>query len=211
MNSPSTYYQQDRAEILDLIEAAPRRVLDIGCGKGGVAAMLQQNYPGVRIVGFDKFKDNSFDYSQRFESFHNLDLSDEWPELDYGSFDLVLLLDILEHLVEPQTVLALLARVLAKGTRVIVSLPNFHAYGNLLEIVRTGRFQYKESGILDRTHLRFYGQDDARDLVRPYFSIERYKAHHLQPRSRLNKIASVLLGERYAAYQNIFLCTAMGA
>jgi len=211
MNSPTSYYQQDRAEILQLIDSAPRRVLDIGCGKGGVAAMLRQNYPETKIVGFDKFREEGFDYSERFESFHNLDLTDSWPALDYTSFDLVLLLDVLEHLVSPQEVLGKLSSRLAKGTRVIVSLPNFHAYGNLYEIVKTGRFQYRDSGILDRTHIRFYGQDDARDLIKPYFSIDRFLPHHLQPRSAINRMAARILGEKYAAYQNIFLCTATGA
>lgn len=209
MNNIS-YYQQDRSEILKLLDASPRRALDVGCGKGGAANMLLHRFPELRIVGFDKFKDDSFDYAKVFESFHNLDLEDRWPDIDYSSFDLVLLLDVLEHLADPQLVLAKLSRHLAKGTRVIVSLPNFHAYGNLYEIVKTGRFPYKESGILDRTHLRFYGQDDARDLLKPYFSIERFMPHHLQPRSWINRAASMILGEKYAAYQNIFLCSAEG-
>lgn len=210
MSNRSSYYQHNRSEILQLIDAAPRRVLDIGCGRGGVADILRRHYPELRIVGFDKYKDDSFDYAKIFESFYNVDLSGEWPDIDYSAFDLVLLLDVLEHLVDPEAVLANLSRLAAKGTRVIVSLPNFHAYSNLYEIVKTRRFPYKDSGILDRTHLRFYGQDDARDLISPHFAVDKFLPHHLHPRSRLNKAAAVILGEKYAAYQNIFLCTAKG-
>jgi trans-aconitate methyltransferase len=211
MSNTSSYYQHNRSEILKLIDITPRRVLDIGCGKGGVASMLHQNYPSLRITGFDKFKDDSFEYADIFESFHNFDLSSDWPVIDYTVFDFVLMLDVLEHLIDPQSVLAKLSKLLAKGTQVIISLPNFHAYSNLYEIVKTGRFQYKDSGILDRTHLRFYGQDDARDLIRPHFSIDAFMPHHLQPRSRLNKAASVVLGTKYSAYQNVFRCSALGA
>lgn len=211
MNNTSSYYQQNRSEILKLINIAPRRVLDIGCGKGGVASMLRQNYSALQIVGFDKFKDDSFDYSSVFECFHNVDLSGKWPEIDYESFDLVLMLDVLEHLVDPQAILEKLSKLVAKETHVIISLPNFHAYSNLYEILKTGRFQYKESGILDRTHLRFFGQEDARDLISPHFSIDVFMPHYLQPRSRLNKAATLILGDKYSAYQNIFHCSAIGA
>ena len=208
MNKKSSYYQQNRAEILNLIDAVPHDVLDIGCGKGGVASMLRENYPGLRIVGFDKFKDTSFDYSSVFNGFHNIDLSGEWPKIDYAEFDLVLMLDVLEHLVEPQTVLEKLSRFLTKGTQVIISLPNFHTYSNLYEIIKSGRFQYKESGILDSTHLRFYGKEDARDLIATYFAINAFMPHYLKPRSRLNKAMSVILGDKYSAYQNVFRCSA---
>lgn len=208
MNNSTSYYQQNRSEIIPLIKVPPRRVLDIGCGKGGVASMLLDHFPALKIVGFDKYKDDSFNYKNVFESFHNVDLSDEWPKIDYSVFDLVLILDVLEHLVDPDAVLAKLALLLAQGTRVIISLPNFHAYSNLYEIARTGRFRYKDSGILDRTHLRFYGQEDARDLIKPYFEIDSFMPHYLQPRNSLNKAVGFILGEKYAAYQNIFLCSA---
>ncbi|MBU18561.1 MAG: hypothetical protein CL725_12795 [Chloroflexi bacterium] len=207
MNPGKPYYQQDRSEILQLLHEPPKKILDIGCGKGGVANMLRSKYPGVQIVGFDKFVDQQFDYAAVFAEFHQVDLSAPWPELDYTQFDHILLLDVLEHLVDPDQALKSVKDRMRHDAKVVVSLPNFHAYGNLLEIVRTGRFQYRESGILDRTHLRFYGQDDARELLTQHFRIDEFVPHHLTPRSRVNKLASVVLGEKYAAYQNLFLCS----
>lgn len=211
MNTSNPYYQQNRSEILKLIDTLPRHVLDIGCGKGGVASMLRQNFNEVSIVGFDKYKDDTFNYNDIFKSFYNFDLSNEWPDIDYSIFDYVLILDVLEHLVDPGEVLAKLARILTKGARVIISLPNFHAYSNLYEIIKSGRFPYKESGILDRTHLRFYGKEDARDLIRAHFDINTLMHHYLPPRSQLNKTIGLIFGEQYAAYQNIFLCSAKGS
>lgn len=211
MNSPSAYYQQHRSEILELINVTPKRILDIGCAKGGVARMLRNNYHALEIVGFDKYKDESFNYTEIFESFHNFDLSDIWPNIDYSTFDVVLLLDVLEHLIDPESVLKKLSKLIPKKTQVIISLPNFSYYSNLYEIIRKGRFEYKDSGILDRTHLHFYGQADARDLIEKYFSINAYMPHHLKPRSRLNKLINITLGDKYSAYQNIFRCSALGA
>jgi len=210
MDKNVNYHSLPRHEILKLISAAPNRVLDIGCGKGGVAKMLRQKYPGLHVVGFDKYVDESFNYSDYFSEFHNLDLLGEWPEIDYTNFDLVLLLDILEHLTDPHVVLLKLSKVLKTGTNVIISLPNFHHYSNLVDIIKTGRFKYRESGILDHTHFRFFGREDARDLIAPYFEIKAIAPHYLQPRGWLNKFAGLTIGDTYAAYQNLFLCDVTG-
>jgi 2-polyprenyl-3-methyl-5-hydroxy-6-metoxy-1,4-benzoquinol methylase len=205
MTKPS-YYQQQRTEILGLIDTPPRKVLDIGCGKGGVASTLRHHHEGLSISGFDKYKDDAFDYSSVFDTFHNFDLTGDWPELEYGSYDLVLLLDVLEHLNEPQAILEKLSTLLAPGCRLVVSLPNFHYYSNLYEIVKSGRFQYKESGILDRTHVRFFGQQDARELISRHFEIVKFLPHQLQ-QTTASKLVNLTLGDKYSAYQNVFLCS----
>jgi len=203
----NTYYEQPRSEIFGLIKNNPKYILDIGCGKGGVARILTHRYPDVKVVGFDKYIDDTFDYNSAFESFHQVDLSHDLPLFDYSKFDLVLMLDVLEHLAEPEKILENLSKVLNQNVNIIISLPNFHSYSNLIEIIKTGRFKYKESGILDKTHLRFYGQRDARELIEKYFDINEFFPHHLHPRSFINKLASIVVGETYSAYQNIFLCS----
>jgi 2-polyprenyl-3-methyl-5-hydroxy-6-metoxy-1,4-benzoquinol methylase len=204
MNKPS-YYQQHRSEILPLIRATPSRVLDIGCGKGGVASTLRHHFESLSITGFDKYRDDAFDYSSAFNAFHNVDLMEEWPSIDYASFDLVLLLDVLEHLTEPQTVLRKLSTLISSETQVIVSLPNFHFYSNLYEIIRSGRFQYKDSGILDRTHVRFFGFEDAREMINEHFDVVTHIPFQLH-KTTTGKLVELTLGSKYAAYQNVFLC-----
>jgi len=206
MNKPS-YYQQQRAEILRIIETPPTRVLDIGCGKGGVATTLRQSYKDLSISGFDKYKDDTFDYAKMFDTFHNfdLDLDGQWPEIDYSAFDLVLLLDVLEHLVDPRVVLRKLSQLISPSAKLMISLPNFHFYSNLYEIVKSGRFQYRDSGILDRTHLRFFGQVDAREMISEYFSVEKFMPHQLHS-TITSKLVQLTLGDKYAAYQNVFMC-----
>lgn len=204
MNNLS-YYQQHRSEILPLIQAKPSRVLDIGCGKGGVAATLQHHFGALSITGFDKYRDDAFDYSRVFDVFHNVDLMEEWPAIDYTSFDLVLLLDVLEHLTEPEAILRRLSKLVSPQARVIISLPNFHFYSNLYEIIRSGRFQYKDSGILDRTHVRFFGFEDAREMISGHFDIETHIPFQLN-RTTTSKLVELTLGNKYAAYQNVFLC-----
>ncbi|MBW6526746.1 class I SAM-dependent methyltransferase [Sphingomonas sp. RHCKR7] len=199
------YYDHSRPEALDLLPSCPRRILDIGCGRGGVTRSLKQRCPGAQSVGLDLFLDPSFDYAAIFDSFSQVDLERDELPVDVASFDLVLLLDVMEHLRQPEGLLDKLVPAAAPGCLFLVSLPNFHYYSNLLTIVRTGRFRYTEAGILDRTHVRFFGLDDARELLtkqltiiaeRPFNPFENVKS----------RIIGRLLGDKYRAYQNIFLC-----
>jgi hypothetical protein len=67
----------------------------------------------------------------------------------------VLLLDVLEHMVNPWAELEFLAANLPADAQVIVSLPNVGHLGILMQLA-DGDFQYEPMGILDVTHLRFF-------------------------------------------------------
>ena len=76
----------------------------------------------------------------------------------------MLFVDVLEHLKSPQPVLARFKSVLAPGGRIFVSLPNVAHFTMRLALL-CGRFDYRPSGILDRTHLRFFTYKTGRRLI----------------------------------------------
>lgn len=199
------YYSHARPEALALLKGEPRKVLDIGCGKGGVSRELQRRYPGVSCAGADYFYDKAFDYSEVFERFEQCDLERDSIRYDVAEFDLILLLDVLEHLREPEQVLGRLVGQASPGTSFLVSLPNFHYYSNLWQIARTARFRYEGAGILDATHLRFFGYADALELVGMHLDVVAFKPFNPFP-NMASKLVNATLGPRYSAYQNIFLC-----
>ena len=67
----------------------------------------------------------------------------------------MLLLDVLEHLKSPETILDQCHDVLAAGGLAVISLPNVANITVRLSLL-FGRFRYTDRGILDRTHLRFF-------------------------------------------------------
>lgn len=199
------YYDHDRSEALDLLAKPPSHVLDIGCGRGGVTRNLKARYPQVRSMGVDVFTDPAFDYAGTFDRFAQVDLErDPLPEA-IDQFDLILLLDVLEHLREPERLLHQLVGAARDGCYFLVSLPNFHYYSNLFAIVRSGRFPYVESGILDRTHVRFFGFEDAREMLAKELMILRSRAFNPFENTK-SRLVGRVFGERYSAFQNIFLC-----
>jgi 2-polyprenyl-3-methyl-5-hydroxy-6-metoxy-1,4-benzoquinol methylase len=139
-------------------------VLDIGCGEGFFAAELKAD--GNRIVGVDAIP--TAHHNDALEQFITEDLNAAPEALirDLGAtrFDRVLLLDVLEHLVEPERLLAGVAGALKPTGRIVVSLPNVANISVRLGLL-FGRFNYTERGLLDRTHLHFYTRKTSRALL----------------------------------------------
>jgi 2-polyprenyl-3-methyl-5-hydroxy-6-metoxy-1,4-benzoquinol methylase len=140
-----------------------RDVLDIGCGEGFFAAELKK--AGNRVVGVDALP--AVSESHALEQYFSADLNDArgvFRQLNGRRFDRVLLLDVLEHLVRPEQLLAEAKSALNANGCLIVSLPNVAHFAVRLALL-FGQFNYAERGILDRTHLRFFTRKTARRLL----------------------------------------------
>jgi 2-polyprenyl-3-methyl-5-hydroxy-6-metoxy-1,4-benzoquinol methylase len=138
-------------------------VLDIGCGEGFFAAELKK--AGNRVVGVDALPDASHNHA--LEQYFSADLNDApglLRQLNGRRFDRVLLLDVLEHLVNPENLLFAAKAALNANGCLVVSLPNVAHFTVRLALL-FGRFHYAERGIMDRTHLRFYTRRTARRLL----------------------------------------------
>jgi hypothetical protein len=85
--------------------------------------------------------------------------------LNRQRFDVILMLDVLEHLTDPAAVLRRLVPVLEDGGWAVISLPNV-AHASVRLALLDGRFTYTDVGLLDRTHLRFFDRDGVANLLR---------------------------------------------
>ncbi|MFN0164935.1 MAG: methyltransferase domain-containing protein [Bryobacteraceae bacterium] len=144
-----------------------QRILELGCGEGFIASRLASM--GHRVVGVDLLDQPK--HADAMECYfagdldHGLDRVRHYAESAGKRFDLVLLMDVLEHLPNPEKVLAQCSRVLDSDGKVLVSLPNV-ANITVRLLLLSGRFDYTARGILDRTHLRFFTRKSARALLR---------------------------------------------
>jgi SAM-dependent methyltransferase len=94
----------------------------------------------------------------------NLDTMDLAAALGEQRFDVVLMLDVLEHLRDPAILLERVGAVLAEGGWAVISLPNV-AHISLRLSLLEGRFRYSDVGLLDRTHLRFFDRAGIDELL----------------------------------------------
>ena len=128
-----------------------RRVLDLGCAGGYLAALLAAR--GYRVTGVERPEGVGADFPREVELVE-ADLDQGLPPLA-GEFDFAICADILEHLRDPRRLLDEVRGKLAPGGRLITSLPNSgNLYFRLNVLV--GRFPQHDRGLFDRTHLHFY-------------------------------------------------------
>jgi hypothetical protein len=120
----------------------------------------------VQVVGLDIHQPALDLAATRLSATHRVDLN-ALPELHYpsGHFDWITFADVLEHLADPAAVLRHLSRWLAPAGRILCSLPNVRHHSVVLPLLVKGRWTYEPEGILDRTHLRFFTLEGARQLL----------------------------------------------
>lgn len=159
------YYSHIRGEIAQLLPATIGRVLEIGCGRGDTLAWLKSLGNTQSTYGIELFADSAEAARTKVDhvlcgDFEALTL----PE-DFSGFDVILCLDVLEHFVDPWKALARIDALLAPSGCIITSIPNVRYFRVVLPLLLQGRWQYENSGILDRTHLRFFTRQTAIELM----------------------------------------------
>jgi 2-polyprenyl-3-methyl-5-hydroxy-6-metoxy-1,4-benzoquinol methylase len=148
------------------------RVLDVGCATGYLAARLAER--GCSVTGFERDPRSASLAEEHCERVivGDLEAPGDRAAIPAG-FDIVLLGDVLEHLVDPWEALRFVRGLLAPSGVVVASIPNVAAWTVRLGLAR-GSWEYTETGLLDRTHLRFFTRCAAHELVRGAgFEIER--------------------------------------
>jgi glycosyltransferase involved in cell wall biosynthesis len=150
----------------------PSRILDLGCSDGRFAERLRVS--GHEVVGVDNEEHPRV--RERLDRFVCADLEQGITPDVGGDFDIVLAADVLEHVREPERVLADARERLRPGGTVIASVPNFaHWYPRVR--VAFGRFDYDRRGVFDRTHIRFFTRRSfERFARRSGFSVRRREA-----------------------------------
>jgi 2-polyprenyl-3-methyl-5-hydroxy-6-metoxy-1,4-benzoquinol methylase len=197
------YYGNTRDEIAPLLPAKADKVLEIGCSGGHTLGWLRRKYPDAKMVGVDGYEPMRPHIEANGAAAHIQDLEQGLPPLD-GPFDLILALDVLEHLRWPEQTLADLVSKLSPTGTVIVSLPNVSHYTVISGLLR-GRFDYTPRGIMDRTHLRFFTKETMEELLHNAgLRVRDFVVNGLQgPRARVFNTATAGVFRRYLTKQYI--------
>lgn len=152
------------AQIVDLV-GYNKRVLDVGCASGYLAAVLTQR--GCVVSGVEMDERAAVEAGQHIDrvvvgDLESIDLATEFAG---NEFDVVVYGDVLEHLRDPLPTLRQGRALLARGGCVVASVPNI-AHGAVRLALLRGEFTYRELGLLDVTHVRFFTRDNLEALMR---------------------------------------------
>jgi len=159
---PDSYYEQARPELVAFLPESLGRVLDVGCGSGGVGRAIRSRV--TYLVGIELDDAAAGRARDVYDEVHVGDVASRLPELD-SEFDTILAYDVLEHLTEPEVVVRELRGVAAPGALLHVSVPNARHVSLVRDLVLRGTFGYTDWGHRDVTHLRWLTRRDLVDLL----------------------------------------------
>lgn len=181
------YFDNQRPEIVKLIDPAATTILDVGCGNGQLGAELKRLSPRRKIIGIEKNKIAATEARYVLDEVIEQDIENLDLPFKNDMFDYIIFADILEHLLEPEKVLKKFKPVLKKNGTIILSIPNIRHYTTILQLLFRG-WEYKDYGLFDRTHLRFYSLKSIKELI----TNSGYKIQKIEPRIVASKKAKII-------------------
>ncbi len=152
-------FESTHKKALDIIEDQ-KKVLDIGCNNGELGELFAKK--NCEVTGIDL----QVSENQKIKNFITQNLDDGLPEIDYDDFDYILLLDVIEHLKNPENFMIKLKNKLKNNSKakILISTPNI-AFFVIRFMLLFGKFNYGSRGILDKTHTRLFTFSSFSNLV----------------------------------------------
>ena len=143
-----------------------KTVLEIGAGPGSITRALQDiNQCMLTAIEVDP------NYVAKLKEFClnviSADLNDpEWCKKISGNqkFDVIVAADVLEHLYNPLICLKSMVTLLKEDGSIVISLPHV-GHAVVFSCLWEGNFEYGKWGLLDRTHIRFFGIKNIQNLI----------------------------------------------
>lgn len=148
-----SYYQHSREEIRAFVPENYSNVLEVGCGNGIFRAQLSK--PNT-YFGIETNKDAAEKAKEQLDQVICSSFDLAFDQLPDEHFDLVVCNDVIEHMPDTDVFLQRIWQKMSPEGYIIGSVPNIRYFRQLIELMVQKDWQYKQAGILDNTHLRFY-------------------------------------------------------
>lgn len=172
MATDPQYYQANRGVMTKFLPDAHARVLEVGCGTGGFYDHLKQP---CEVWGVEPnpeaAKSAALKMHRVLVGRYDM-LADQLPD---QYFDMIVCNDVIEHMDDHDAFLEEIKKKMRSGGCIVGSIPNVRHITALFKLLITKDWKYSESGILDRTHLRFFTEKSLRRTLREHgYSIEKF-------------------------------------
>jgi len=152
----ASYFSGARADLVARLPAdTSARILEIGCGTGATGALALARGRAGSYTGVELFESAAAEARSHLSEV----IVGDVERLEFAwqpcAFDALIMSEVLEHLIEPWTVLKRLRPFVRPGATVLASSPNISHWRVIRELAH-GRFRLADQGVFDRTHLRWF-------------------------------------------------------
>lgn len=144
-------------ELMSLIPADARRIVEVGCMHGQMAHAYKQKNPSVNYVGIDIDPD----YAKIASIYCDKVMAANIEDVSVSEFqslfpsDCWIFGDCLEHLKDPWSLLRKIRASIDSDGCLLICIPNAQHWG-VQQRLLSGQFRYEDSGLMDKTHLRWF-------------------------------------------------------
>lgn len=202
-------YIGSRPDLLKYIKGKNKTILDIGCATGSNGRYLLDHSIAQKIIGveFDEemaaiaseFYDHVYIGNLNDETFINV-ICENIEKVDYILFG-----DVLEHLIDSQSVLTHLSKLLNQDGEIIISVPNISHIELFIQVYIRGTWPRNERGIFDKTHVTWFTKKDVYRMVESAgLQIKTYD-YNLRARDAIGSKFSFLLKVLKIINKNLFI------
>lgn len=173
MISPD-YYGNANPDILAVLDPQAQLLCEVGCGSGGLARAYKLLNPACTYVGLELSALAAARAREVADQVlvRDMDAVPDWEQdpqmqalLPMAAFDYMIFGDVLEHLRDPAAVVRQAVQRLKPGGRVVVCIPNVQHWSVFVQLLR-GHWPQADSGLFDRTHIRWFTRDDIVALLK---------------------------------------------
>jgi len=192
-SNPQLAYVGPRNDLLKFVSANSKKILDVGCSVGTLGAAIKEK-TGGEVIGIEMSKEMASVAAQRIDKVIIGDAEELILDgkIQNYKFDTIIFADLLEHLRDPWSILAKAAECLSSNGKIIASIPNIRHIDTVVNLLWKGYWPYRDRGIHDKTHLRFFTKKNVIELFEDAgLSIEEIASNYrlVEKPHRINRFA----------------------
>lgn len=202
----SKYYGHARQDLLALLPDGRyfKKALEIGCGEGRTGELLLKQNRVKWITGVEIIPEIADGARKRLNEVYCISIEQSELPFKQNEFDLILVADVLEHLLDPWQAMQRIVRLLHPGGYLLCSIPNVQHWRGIWAVL-SGTWTYCEEGLFDIGHIRYFTRRSAYSLIiNSGLRIERFRRNIVGRSKVVNFISFGLLAD-YCTRQFYFL------